>query len=153
MLTWWTARTRLSSVSRLARIAWVLVAMLGAAAPASALELCGYDAGGGDCGNGVFTCSAGYTPACDGLCEVDGACNSRCQTCNCIAGYSPGNSITVNIGAGSAQHIIAFCSCKRVENNHASGKSIMVPTKTTTEWSSFFNNPPSGVGVTNGSCM
>lgn len=146
-------RAKIIGMGFLSRFTLSLAIMVAAATSANALELCGYDVGGGDCGNGVFTCSAGYQPSCDGICEVDGACIERCQTCNCQAGYSPGNSITVNIGAGSAQHIIAFCNCKRVENNHASNKSIMVPTKTTTEWSSFFNNPPSGVSVTAGSCM
>lgn len=40
-----------------------------------------------------------------------------------------------------------FGVCRDVTNNHASGKALMVPTNTSTEWASFYNNPPAGVTV------
>lgn len=58
------------------------------------------------------------------------------------------DSYTVNNGA--ALDINEFSTCKKITNNHASGNSIMVPTKTNAEWQSFYNNKPAG--VTEGAC-
>ncbi|HEX2859253.1 MAG TPA: hypothetical protein VHP58_03540 [Alphaproteobacteria bacterium] len=49
----------------------------------------------------------------------------------------------VNNGATVA--ISEWGTCKLVKNNHASGKAIMIPTKTNPEWSSFLGNTPAGV--------
>lgn len=43
--------------------------------------------------------------------------------------------------------ITAHSVCKQVTNNHASGLSIFVPTKTAVEWSSFYGHPPAGVTI------
>lgn len=58
------------------------------------------------------------------------------------------DSYTVNSGATT--DIDEFSNCKAITNNHASGNSIMVPTKTDPEWQSFYNNLPAG--VTQGAC-
>ncbi len=55
--------------------------------------------------------------------------------------YAVGNSATVTVD----EHGV----CKKITNNHASGASIMVPTKSASEWhtggSSFLQNLPAGV--------
>lgn len=58
------------------------------------------------------------------------------------------DSYQVNYGATVAitEHSVTRC----VSNNHASGLAIFVPTKTSTEWASFYNSPPAG--VTAGTC-
>jgi hypothetical protein len=53
------------------------------------------------------------------------------------------DSYTVN--AGATLDITEFSECKSVTNAHASGLSIMVPTKTQAEWQSLYNNLPVGV--------
>jgi hypothetical protein len=74
--------------------------------------------------------------------------------CACVMGVASASvshatdSYTVNSGA--AVDIDEFSTCKTITNNHASGNSIMVPTKTDTEWQSFYNNKPAG--VTEGAC-
>ncbi|HEY8964165.1 MAG TPA: LamG-like jellyroll fold domain-containing protein [Alphaproteobacteria bacterium] len=55
------------------------------------------------------------------------------------------NSYTVADGATVT--IDEWGGCRRVTNNHASNKSLFVPTKTLTEWQTFVNNPPAGVSV------
>lgn len=143
--------------------ALLLTAVLLSTETARALPTCNYDLGGGDCGNGALTCAAGYNPtSCNGACVNSGfdSCAVYCTTasgCACDASYSPGNSVTIPHGATGVD-IIAFCSCKHVVNNNTfgGGKTLMVPTKTSTEWSSFFNayNTPgaNGIVVTPGSC-
>jgi len=51
-----------------------------------------------------------------------------------------------SIAAGANQDITEFSTCKHVVNGKS--KSIFVPTKFTTEWTSFYTNPPSSVTVT-----
>lgn len=64
----------------------------------------------------------------------------------CATGASEAaDSYTVNSGATS--DITEHTVCKRVTNNHASGLSIFVPTKTSPEWASFYGTPPPGVAV------
>lgn len=64
----------------------------------------------------------------------------------CATGASEAaDSYTVNSGATS--DITEHAVCKRVTNNHASGLSIFVPTKTSPEWASFYGSPPPGVTV------
>lgn len=46
---------------------------------------------------------------------------------------------------GASQTITEHGVCRGVANNHASGKALFIPTKTSGEWASFYNNPPSGV--------
>jgi hypothetical protein len=56
-----------------------------------------------------------------------------------------------NIPNGVTRTITEHGVCRRVSNNHASGSSIMVPTKTAAEWSTgvsaFLNALPAGVTV------
>lgn len=47
----------------------------------------------------------------------------------------------------STQNITEWSTCKRVTNNHASGLSLFIPTKTNAEWTSFYTSPPPGVTV------
>jgi hypothetical protein len=47
--------------------------------------------------------------------------------------------------------ITAHSTCRRVTNVSATGASVYVPTQTTSEWQSFYTNPPEG--VTAGSCV
>lgn len=54
------------------------------------------------------------------------------------------------VANGSYANITEHSVCKKVTNNHASGLSVFVPTKTSTEWSSFYNGPPPGVAI--GTC-
>ncbi|MBS0234515.1 MAG: hypothetical protein JSR99_13630 [Proteobacteria bacterium] len=51
------------------------------------------------------------------------------------------------VNNGANQDITEFSTCKNVANAHASGKAIFVPTKTSTEWSQFYNNTPAGVTI------
>lgn len=64
------------------------------------------------------------------------------------------DSYTVANGANLT--ITEHSVCRVITNNHASGSSIMVPTKTAAEWSSganaFINAPPAGVTVGNCPC-
>jgi hypothetical protein len=53
---------------------------------------------------------------------------------------------TVNYN--TTQDITAHSVCKRVRNLHASGASIFVPTNTSTEWASFYNNISTNTGGT-----
>ncbi len=46
---------------------------------------------------------------------------------------------------GAAPEIDEHGTCNKVTNS--SGQSVMVPTKTTAEWSSFRSNPPSGISL------
>lgn len=54
------------------------------------------------------------------------------------------------VGAGSNSDITAFTVCANVANAHASGKALMVPVATSTEWSAF--RGATVPGVTIGSC-
>jgi hypothetical protein len=54
------------------------------------------------------------------------------------------------VANGANKNISAFTVCAKITNAHASGKAIMIPLKTSGEWSSFRSNLPSG--VTSGSC-
>jgi len=55
------------------------------------------------------------------------------------------------VAPAATETINEHSACYGVTNNHASGRSIMVPTKTAAEWSSgahaFVNGAPSGVSV------
>lgn len=61
------------------------------------------------------------------------------------------------IASGASTEITEHSVCRLVTNNHASGSSIMVPTKTAAEWSSgvnaFINAPPAGVTVAGCGCV
>lgn len=68
------------------------------------------------------------------------------QTCP-----SPATGIVcVPYNNATPQTVDYFSTCKAVTNLHASGKTIMIPVKTSAEWASFYNSPPAG--VTAGSC-
>lgn len=56
------------------------------------------------------------------------------------------------VANGASVDITEHGVCRRVVNNHASGAGIFVPTNTSPEWSSFYNNPPLGVSVSSCSC-
>lgn len=58
------------------------------------------------------------------------------------------DSSTVN--HGGSQSITAHSTCRNVTNNSATGLSVYVPTVSSAEWTSFYTNPPGGVGV--GTC-
>lgn len=53
------------------------------------------------------------------------------------------------VNSGANQNITEFSTCKKVTNNHASGKAVFVPTATNTEWTQFYTNPPTGVTIDN----
>lgn len=53
------------------------------------------------------------------------------------------DSYQVNHGATAT--ITEHGVCRQVTNSHASGLAIFVPTKTSTEWASFYTNTPAGV--------
>lgn len=53
------------------------------------------------------------------------------------------------VAHGSTVTIDEHNECRRVKNNHASGRDIFVPTKEDFEWLSFINNPPADVEVLN----
>lgn len=62
----------------------------------------------------------------------------------CLAtSVNAANSYKIN--SGSSADIDEFGVCAKITNNHASGKAIFVPTKTSAEWSTFRSNKPSGV--------
>jgi len=52
------------------------------------------------------------------------------------------------VNHGAAQDITEHSECRNVANNHASGKAIFIPTKTSGEWASLYNGPPPHVTVT-----
>lgn len=49
------------------------------------------------------------------------------------------------VAYGASKVVDKHTVCRSVTNNHASTKAIMVPVKTSSEWSSFYTNPPAGV--------
>jgi hypothetical protein len=51
------------------------------------------------------------------------------------------------VANGSAKEITAFTECRSITNNHASGRAMMIPVKSSPEWSSFYSHPPAGVTV------
>lgn len=51
------------------------------------------------------------------------------------------------VNNGSNTDIDEHGTCKNVANNHASGLALFVPTKTSSEWSTFRSNLPAGVTV------
>ncbi|MEK7357457.1 MAG: hypothetical protein AAB250_13480 [Bdellovibrionota bacterium] len=63
-------------------------------------------------------------------------------------GSPPAGIDCVENGAG--KEITAFSVCGSITNSHASGKALMVPIGSSTEWSTFRTNL--APGVTNGSC-
>jgi len=58
------------------------------------------------------------------------------------------DSSTVNFTTN--QSITAFSICKKVTNGSGTGLNVYVPTQSSAEWASFYNNPPAGVTI--GSC-
>src|SRR5690606_22963184 len=52
-----------------------------------------------------------------------------------------------SVASGATATIDEHGVCKKVTNQHASGLSIFVPTKTSPEWSSFRSNLPLGVSL------
>ena len=55
------------------------------------------------------------------------------------------DNFTVNYG--TTQTITALSVCRQVTNSSGTGLSVYVPTQTAAEWSSFYTNPPAGVGA------
>ena len=53
------------------------------------------------------------------------------------------------VAHGTLKTVTAFTITKSITNNHASGKALMIPIGTSTQWSQFYSNPPSGVTVAN----
>jgi hypothetical protein len=51
------------------------------------------------------------------------------------------------VASGANKSITAFSTCAQVTNSHASGKAIMIPVGSSTEWSTFRSNPPAGVTI------
>ena len=51
------------------------------------------------------------------------------------------------VEVAAVKNITAFTVCRKVTNNHASSKSLMVPIKTSTEWTDFYTSPPAGVTI------
>lgn len=70
---------------------------------------------------------------------------SWAQTC---PGSPPSGIECVNPGAN--KDITAFTVCENITNNHVSGKPLMVPVATSTEWSTFRSNLP--LLVTSSAC-
>jgi len=66
-------------------------------------------------------------------------CVAVAATLTAATGYQ------VNYGAN--QDITEWSTCRNVDNAHASGKAIFVPTNTSTEWTQFYSHPPAGVTV------
>lgn len=54
------------------------------------------------------------------------------------------------VSHNTTQTILEHDQCRRVTNDHASGRALFVPTRTSTEWASFYNNTP--IGVTAAAC-
>ncbi len=52
-----------------------------------------------------------------------------------------------SVNSGATAEINEHGVCQRITNGHTSGQRIMVPTKTASEWTTFRNNRPSGVGM------
>ena len=52
-----------------------------------------------------------------------------------------------SVNSGATVQINEHGVCQRITNSHSSGRPIMVPTKTATEWTTFRNNRPAGVGM------
>lgn len=52
-----------------------------------------------------------------------------------------------SVNSGATVQINEHGVCQRITNGHASGQRIMVPTRTATEWTTFRNNRPAGVGM------
>lgn len=55
-----------------------------------------------------------------------------------------------NLANGATQNITEFSNCRKVTNAHASGLGLFIPTNTSTEWTTFYGNPP--VDVTIAAC-
>lgn len=54
-----------------------------------------------------------------------------------------------SVNSGATVQINEHGVCQRITNSHASGRPIMVPTRTATEWTTFRNNRPGGVAIAN----
>lgn len=53
---------------------------------------------------------------------------------------------------GTNQNIDEHSNCRNVTNNFAGGNDLFVPTKTSTEWTTFYSNPPAGVSIASCGC-
>lgn len=51
------------------------------------------------------------------------------------------------VAASASKDITAHSVCKTVTNNHASGKAIMIPISTPTQWNAFYSRLPAGVAA------
>lgn len=49
------------------------------------------------------------------------------------------------VDSAATLEIDAHDTCKEITNNHASGQPMMVPTGSSTQWSTFLSNLPAGV--------
>lgn len=68
--------------------------------------------------------------------------------CSLLVLATQANAATsYQITNGTNQDIDEHGTCKNVGNYHATGNALFVPTNTSTEWSTFVANPPSGVTV------
>lgn len=52
-----------------------------------------------------------------------------------------------SVNSGATVQINEHGVCQRITNSHGSGRPIMVPTRTATEWTTFRNNRPAGVAM------
>ena len=83
--------------------------------------------------------------------------NHFCQVLGCLFIFLPSISFAACPGSpptgiecvevATAEDITANAVCWKVTNNHASNKSLMVPIKTSTEWTGFYTHPPAGVTI------
>lgn len=54
------------------------------------------------------------------------------------------------VANGANKDITAFSTCAKISNSHASGKALLIPINSSSEWSTFRTKLPSG--VTSGAC-
>jgi hypothetical protein len=77
------------------------------------------------------------------LCSITST-SALAQSC---PGSQPAN--TDCVAASANKSVTFFSTCKSITNNHASGKAIMIPGGSVTDWSTFYGAPPAGVSVAN----
>lgn len=70
----------------------------------------------------------------------------------CTVALLSTGATSYQVNYGSNQDIDEWGTCKNVANSHASGAALFVPTNTSTEWSTFYNNAPAGVTIGNCGC-
>jgi hypothetical protein len=65
-----------------------------------------------------------------------------------VVDASDGSRVSIS----TVQEITAHSVCKEVTNNSATAKDVYIPTVSSAEWASFYNNPPAGINVADCSC-